>query len=183
MNTFTKSLLVLVLLTVSAFAQALPGAFQQLLDQTNMQFSMPSDFQATPIINSEDVAYDFAISSYTAAIEIRYHILPIDRTQNNSNKLYEPMMTTMGLNISNGKVIKPERYPQEGLKSEFGADAGCTGLVPVDSQFGKGFKLCVISVIHKDNVADAYVFYLYNDPKAIMGALSTGNIFHALRFK
>jgi len=183
MNTFTKALLVSALLTLSASAQSLPGAFQQLLDQTSMQFSMPPDFQAASIVNNEDVGYDFAVRSNTGDIEIRYRIWPIDKTQKNPNNLYEPMITTMGLNISNGKVIQLERYPADGLKSEFGADAGCTGLVPIDSQFGKGFKLCVISVIHKDNIADAYVFYLYNDPKTIMSALSTGNVFHALKFK
>ena len=183
MNSFVKSFVVFVTITVAAKAQTLPDAFQQLLNQTNMQFSIPPNFEPTPIINSGDLAYDFALKSITAELEIRYRIWPIDKNQKNPNDLYGPMMTTMGLNISNGKMIRPEQYPTESVKNEFGADAGSTGLVPVDSPFGRGFTICVISVIHKDNVADAYVFYLYNDPKTIMGALSTGNIFHALKFK
>jgi hypothetical protein len=183
MNSFLKSFFVFIAITVATNAQTLPDAFQQLLNQTNMQFSMPQDFEATPIINNGDVAYDFALKSVTAELEIRYRIWPIDKNQKNPNDLYGPMMTTMGLNISNGKIIQPQQYPTESVKSEFSADAGSTGLVPIDSQFGKGFKLCVISVIHKDNVADAYVFYLYNDPKTIMQALTSGNIFHALKFK
>jgi len=183
MNSFLKSFFVFITISVAVNAQTLPDPFQQLLNRTNMQFSMPPDFETIPIINNGDVAYDFALKSHTAELEIRYRIWPIDKNQKNPNDLYGPMMTTMGLNISNGQMIRPEQYPTESVKSEFGADAGSTGLVPVDSQFGKGFKLCVISVIHKDNVADAYVFYLYNDPKTIMGALTTGNIFHALKFK
>ena len=116
-------------------------------------------------------------------MEIRYRIWPIDMQQTNPNELFEPMLITMALNISNGTMIQPRRYPPESVKQEFGADDGSTGLVPTNSDFGKGYKQCMISVIHKDNVADAYVFYLYNNQDEIMGALTTGKVFHALTFK
>jgi hypothetical protein len=183
MNSYLKSIFVLLTICIFANAQPLPKAFQQLLNQTNMQFSIPPEFTATPIIQNGDVVYDFAVESKTTGLEIRYRIWPVDKKQKNPNTLFEPMLITMGLNISNGKMIQPQRYPTESVKQEFGADAGSTGLVPTDSDFGKGYKACMISVIHKDNVADAYVFYLYNDQSAIMTALTTDKVYHALKFK
>jgi len=183
MNAFLKSLVALIAISIFANAQSLPKPFQQLLDQTNMQFSIPPDFAATPIVQNEDVSYDFAVKSKTTGLEIRYRIWPIDIEQKNPNALFEPMLVTMGLNISNGKMIQPHSYPTESVKKEFGADAGSTGLVPCNSEFGKGYKQCMISVIHKDNVADAYVFYLYNNQNDILGALTTEKVYHALKFK
>ena len=183
MNSSLKTWLVLLITILPLNAQTLPEAFQRLLVQTKMQFSIPPNFTATPIIDNGDVVYDFAVKSITTDLEIRYRIWPVDKTPKNPNSIFEAMLITMGLNISNGKIIEPSRYPPESVKQEFGADAGCSGLVPVDSEFGKGYRSCMISVIHKDNVADAYVFYLYNDRGAIMQALTTDKVYHALRFK
>jgi hypothetical protein len=183
MNSSLKSFFFLFTLAISANAQSLPKTFQQLLNKTNMQYSIPPDFTPTPVVDNGDVVYDFAIKSNSTGLEIRYRIWPIDKTLKNPNAVFEAMLVTMAMNISNGKMIHPQRFPQESVKLEFGADAGSTGLVPTNSEFGKGFKGCMLSVIHKDNVADAYIFYLYNTQDEIMGALSTDNIFHALKFK
>jgi len=183
MNSFLKSLFVLLTISIFAYAQPLPKTFQELLNQTNMQFSLPPDFTSTPIIQNGDVVYDFAIKSKTSSLEIRYRIWPVDKKQKNPNALFEAMLVTMGLNISNGKVMKPHAYPTESVKKEFGADAGSTGLITTDSDFGKGYKQCMISVIHKDDVADAYVFYLYNTQDEIMGAITAEKVYHALKFK
>jgi hypothetical protein len=179
MNSILKSLILVTIIAIIANAQT----FDQLLNQTNMQFSIPPSFEAVSIINNPDVNYDFAIKSATAPLEIRYRIWPVDMEQKNLNSIYEAVFITMGLNISNGKMIKSQPYPPESVKAEFGADAGRSGVVPIGSEFGKGYRFCLISVIHKDNVADAYVFYLYNDQRTIMGALTTDNIYHALKFE
>ena len=144
---------------------------------------MPPNFRAAPVLNNENVVYDFAIKSNTTELEIRFRIWPVEKKEKNPNALYVPMLVTMGLNISNGQMMKPRQYPTESVKKEFRADAGSSGLVPVSSEFGKGYKQCLISVIHKDNIADAYVFYLYNEQKTILAALTTDNIYHALKFK
>jgi hypothetical protein len=179
MNSILKSFILVTIIAITTNAQT----FDQLLNQTNMQFSIPPDFVEVPIINNADVSYDFAIKSNTAALEVRFRIWPIDRKQKNPNAIYHAMLVTMGLNISNGQMIKSQQYPAQSVKAEFGADAGSSGVVPIGSEFGKGYRFCLISVIHKDNVADAYVFYLYNDQRTIMGALTTDNIYHALTFQ
>ncbi len=179
MNSFLKSFTLVTIIAIAANAQT----FQQLLTHSNMQFSIPPDFVEAPVLNNGDVNYDFAVKSNTAALEIRFRIWPIDRKQKNPNAIYHAMLVTMGLNISNGQMIKSQQYPAESVKAEFGADAGSSGVAPIGSEFGKGYRFCLISVIHKDNVADAYVFYLYSDQRTIMGALSTDNIYHTLTFK
>jgi len=177
--------LFILLFAFSSFAgaQGLPNNFRQLLNKAKMQFTMPPGFKATPVLDNGDVVYDFAVKSNTSGLEIRYRIWPIDMTVTNPNALFEPMLITMGLNISGGKMVQPQRYPDESVKEEFGADAGCTSAVPVNSDFGKGYTKCMFSAIHKDNVADAYIFYLFDNQDEIMSALTTERVFHALKFK
>jgi hypothetical protein len=68
------------------------------------------------------------------------------------------------------------------VRKEFGADAGATTVVSCDSDFGKGYMNCLISVIHKKDIADAYVFFLFDDPQVVGEAIMTDATYHALRF-
>ncbi len=167
-------------------AQSLPDSFQQLLQQNGMRFTVPSGFVRTPVVANGDVEYDFALKSETVKLEIRYRIWPFDahsQGKPNRNSMFMTMLMTMGLNISNGIEPKATRYPPDDVKREFGADAGGSCAVRTDSEFGTGYKFCVISVIHKDDVADAYVFYLCDDPTVAMRAIGTESIYHALTFR
>ncbi|HXF90713.1 MAG TPA: hypothetical protein VNJ29_02150 [Candidatus Nitrosotenuis sp.] len=164
-------------------AQILPKKFWNLLQENKMMYSLPSGFVQTPIITNSDVEYDFAIKSKDKKMEIRYKIWPIIRPEQNSNNMSDAMLLTMALNISNGKMVTPNQFPEQSVKEEFGADKGSTTMVPTDSEFGKGYKMCMINVIHKENVADAYTFYLFDDPKTLIQVMGNMAVFHALKFK
>lgn len=152
-----------------------------------MRFSLPSGFTPTPVLVSEDVVYDYAIKSKSEKLEIRYRIAPfrqtVEKLNAEANMIYRGMIITMGLNISDGKQPPYQAYPDESVREEFGADAGGTSYVECNSEFGKGYDKCLISVIHKNNVADAYAFFLFDDLQVLQTALMTDKIYHALRFK
>jgi hypothetical protein len=178
--------ILLLLLACQLYAQSIPDKFQRLLQQNAMQFSMPPGFVSTPVIENGDVGYDFAIKSSTTKLEIRYRIWPMNEAMQNDPKrnwIYQTMVETMGLNISNGQLIQTKQYPQSDVKVEFGADGGITGTVRTDSKFGRGYKICMISAIHRDNVGDAYAFFLCDDPNVLMKALFANNVYHALKFR
>jgi len=164
-------------------AQILPKKFWNLLQENKMVYSIPRNYSQTPVLKNDDVEYDFAIKSKDNTLEIRYRIWPIIRLQQNSNTLSDGMLLTMALNISGGKMVNPQPFPKENVEEEFGADKGFTAMVPTNSEFGKGYKMCMINVIHKENVADAYTFYLFDDPQSLMQVLGNSEVFHALKFK
>ena len=180
------SCILLLLIGYQVHAQGIPDNFRRLLLQNAMQFTMPPGFVSIPVVENGDVVYDFAIKSTTAKLEIRYRIWPMDKAMRSDPKrnwIYQTMVETMGLNISNGHVIETRKYPEGDVKAEFGADGGVTGTVRTDSQFGRGYKVCMISAIHKDNVGDAYAFFLCDDPNVLMKALFTDDVYHALKFR
>lgn len=186
----TRTIIAILILLLGAFlfalAQSLPDNFQRLLQQNSMLYAIPSGFVSTPVIDNGGVVYDYAIKSKTAKLEIRYRIWPIGKELMDDPKrnwMYYSTLITIALNISNGQMIQPKPYPKADVKAEFGADGGSSGAVRTDSDFGKGYKYCLISVIHKDDVADAYTFFLYNDQKTLMDAIFTDKTYHALKFK
>ena len=169
----------LLVLVVPCKSQNLSQNFHGLLKKHSMQFALPPGFEVTPVVDNGDVVYDYAVRSKTKHLEIRYRIWPIDENPCD----FEAMAITMGLNISDGNIMQTKHYPRQDVKAEFGADDGLAGMVRVDSDFGKGYKVCSISVIHKDNVADAYVFFLADDPKTLLSAFFDEKAYHALRFR
>jgi hypothetical protein len=52
----------------------------------------------------------------------------------------------------------------------------------VTGDFGKGYKYCSAVAIHKDNLADAYYFYLSNNLSDFTSDKLI-SIFHAMKFK
>jgi hypothetical protein len=164
---------------VHLHAQGLPDNFQRLLRQNSLRFALPPGFESTPVIDNGDVRCDYAIKSKDTKLEIRYRIWPI--TDGDSN--YVTMAVTMGLNISNGQIMETRHYPMPDVTTEFGADEGCSGMVQNDSEFGTGYKFCIISVVQKHRVASAYTFFLFDDPKIAIDAIVNNATYHALRFE
>jgi hypothetical protein len=190
MKTPTTSLTICVLLLAAVVlgrGQTIPTAFSRLLDANSLRYAIPPGFTSTPVITNRDVEYDCAVRSKTKKLEIRYRIWPLkqsDQAANSDiNSIHQAMLLTMALNISNGQQGPTQAYPSNSVREEFGADAGSTTMISCNSDFGKGFQKCLISVIHKDNVADAYVFFLFDDLKVVTQALMTDEIYHALRFR
>ncbi len=181
------SLLLLFMIGGAAWCQSSSPRLSDLLEAGSLQYAMPSGFDSAPVIDNHDVLYDFAIKAKSKKLEIRYRIWLLRQTDEteepNSGLLFEAMLETMALNISNGRPGPVHDYPANSVREEFGADAGATTIISCNSDFGKGYKKCLISVIHKEGVADAYAFFLFDDLKAIQEALMTDKIYHALRFK
>ncbi len=159
--------------------QGLPADFQKLLGQNSLRYAIPSGFKSAPVKDNPDVKYDFAVKSTSEKLEIRYLIERSQQTQD----LHSIMAMTMGLNISDGENRQPKEYPLDAVKAEFGADAGCSTIVHCNSAFGKGYKFCMISTIHRNNLADAFAFFLADDLQVLMKAIATDKVYHALRFK
>jgi len=192
-------LLALCGIAIPAFAQRIstPGSpgqeFESVLRQASMTFSLPKDFSVVPVADNPDVRYQYAISSKSVKLEIRYLIQPLTSAmqeyQKNGKKgadpnaLYGPLLLTMCLNLSGGAGCTPSAFNPEDVKSEFGADAGLTAFVRLDSDFGKGYKVCLINVIHLQNKADAFTFFLFDDLPSVQSYCLRDDVFHALRFK
>ena len=174
----------------ASFAIAQDSTFHNKLNRYSLSFKMPTGFKKVPVKENRDVVYDYAVRNETGTFEIRYRVLPIDtstavlnETRVNPNRIFSSMLVAMMLNISGGKMGNHGFFDSSAVKEEFNANSGATGFVEVNSAFGEGYSFCMINVIHRDDIADAYIFYLFNDKSEVVKTLNREDVFHAFKFK
>lgn len=179
-----------------------------------MVLTPPPGWVETPLIANKWLTYDYALRYPGRRLEVRYSVetmAPLladyelgkkDKAhlQVNPNTLFGQYYIGTMLNVRGINFETPDgdaafraelakglnEFPDKAIKAEFGADWGAvTPLVP-NAEFGQDFKHCLLVGLHKDNAADAYVYYLYDDQKdltdVVMGDPKKA-AFHSLRFQ
>jgi hypothetical protein len=175
----------------------LPKKFTDLLSITKMTFNQPDEYSEIQVIENQQMNYEYAIINNAKDFEIRYAIRPLDEmiknynereknkkpgdTNIHPNKLHTATFQAVVFNVSGGKFPKIGEFNPESVKKEFNADWGALTMVEVGKEFGTNYKYCFLIAIHKDDVGDAYCFYLSNTKEGITKNMQAP--FHALRFK
>ena len=183
---------------LTAFSvKELPKPFSELLDRAKMTFGKTNELVETKPIENRQMNYEYALITRSKDFEVRYAIRPLDnlieeynKSERNKqpgdinihpNKLYVALFQTTVLNISNGQLPEPTIFDKEAVKEEFNADWGATVFVEVGKEFGQNYKYCLVVAIHKDNVGDAYCFYLSEKKENIDNNMK--KLFQSLKFK
>lgn len=170
--------------------------FDNLLQRSALSFIQPPGFDSIGITENSAMEYEYALKHRSKNFEVRYAIRPLDtllqqyqdKEQNkqpgdinlNPNNLYATLLKTTTLNISNDYLPEMVVFDKAAVKEEFNADWGGTTYVEVGKEFGKGYKYCMIVAIHKDNVADAYLFFLSDNADNFNDIML--DAFHSLKF-
>jgi len=202
MKKFNLLLLLIILLsfTNSGFSQTneLPNDFKKLLKRANMTFDMPSGLVEAEIIDNYQMGYQYALKYPDKKFEVRYSINPLDNdleryeeglkedgtsTALHPNDYYRSSIYAIIANVSDGKVQSPDfvTFPKESVKKEFNADWGATMMIEVGETFGQDYKYCLIVALHKDNQADAYYFYLGDNPEEFPELMQ--EMYYSLKFE
>lgn len=161
-----------------------------------MTFEMPKGFVETSVVANSRMNYDYAIKHETKHFEVRFALRPLndlikaykeleknkkDGDINlNPNKFYQTSLQATVLNISGGQMPQFSQFPPQAVKAEFNAEWGATSFFEVGKEFGQTYKYCMVVAIHKDNLADAYYFYL-SDKQETINELAEP-VFHCLKF-
>lgn len=194
---FCHMILLLFIFTISISANtSKSNDFTQTLNEHNMIFTMPKDFKQISIKDNENVSYQHAIKSKKVKLEIRYSIFSLKeklkeyKEWENSNKKnsiltdpnqhYSIFSQVVIENIAGSENSKLTLFDKKNVKDEFNADWGGTTLVEPKSDFGKGYKYALITALHKDNIADVYIFFLFDDLKTVQKEIT--QTFYNLRF-
>ena len=172
-------------------AHATQNSFQGLLDEAGMQFDHPQGFEEIQVEPNELLAYEHAVRYQDGSLEIRYIIRPLHRLQIDyddphssapePNEMFRMLFDTLSGRLSGGRY-NPDRtlHPSEARKS-FSADWAALSAFDVEKPFAPDYQQALFLAIHKDQQADAYVVFLYNDYQRVK-ALINKNL-ATLRFK
>ncbi len=190
---FVSLIISLIIINFHSSGQNLQE-FKELLHDCDMHITIPPGFEESTVKENGDMDYDYAIKYPDKDFELRYAIRPIryksyandtirremESQRGFRNSAYGTVLQTIILNITGGIDYKIQVFDKDAVKKEFNADWGATSFVDLHSDFGKGFKYCMIVTIHKNDVADAYYFYLSNSKDKFSENMNP--LFHTLQF-
>jgi len=148
-----------------------PADFPTLAAGAGLDYQQPEGFEQTPVLTNPLWPYEHSV--HKPGVEIRYAIRPIERMEIAYDDPHSnapdpdhifPMMfqTLIGL-LSNGKHSPSREYPPEQASSKFNADWAAAALFDLDKRFSDRYKLALMIAMHKNQMADAYTIYLFDD--------------------
>lgn len=171
--------------------------FNELLTRGDLIFIQPENFTSVEIVDQKNMQYEYALKHTTKNFEVRYAIRPLDeliktyeKKEKNKkegdinihpNTLYKTLLQSTTMNISGGYLPEMVVFDSLAVRQEFNADWGATTYVEVGNAFGANYKYCITVAIHKNNVADAYLFFLSDNTENFDDIMLTA--FHSLKFK
>lgn len=169
--------------------------FKALLDDCGMVVSIPEGMVECNIVTNDDMEYEYAVKYPDKNFELRYAIRPIRYKEYANedikqefeniapfrNSSYAIILQTVILNITGGNDFPVQVFETKAVNNEFNADWGATTFIQLNSDFGKGYKYCLIVAIHKKDVADAYYFYLSDTTDHFSKNMQP--LFHTLKFE
>jgi hypothetical protein len=169
---------------------------------------MPKNAVPVPIVKNRQMHYEYAVTFKDQPMEIRYSLAPMGYSvaeaytggkgvtrrpiKPTDNDLMAKTIAFVVATNAGGGVRNPNLninfFKPEAVKREFGADWGGTmAFEIVNDSFGTHYKYCIMTVLHKNDVASAYVFYLSdtkdNMRKLMAEFVATTGGFYALKFK
>ena len=173
--------------------------FLKLCNYSDMTYSIPEGFKPVEVKQNPDLTYQYAVKHKNKKLEIRYSIFPLkeqvkayNEYLNNSSKkkivLMDPNMDhelvaiTNVMNISRSeKTEEINTCKPDIVKHDFNADWGSSYYIENNSEYGKDYKYSLVVALHKKDIANAFVVYLFDDDKDISNEMLSS--FNNLKFK
>ena len=165
--------------------------FARLIKESALVFQLPRTFTEIEIDPQVSFPYEKAIYSAQYQVEVRYALRPLKRIRVDyedphgaapqPNHLFSMMFTALLGELSRGGDTPYREFPQQQAKSLFHADWAALALLDVDPEFSSRYPYCFLLAIHKNNVADAYLFILFQDYNNIKPLLP--KLYASIRFQ
>lgn len=176
------------------------SGFLAILEQASITFVKPANTVEIPVVVNDELNYQYAIKDTVSNIEIRYLVYPLQEMVKKYNgphadtgfQAIDPNMIHTNLLLVYCYKIQDKELnvqtmpdihelPHGTVDQEFNADWGAEVNVQPCDEFGQKNKYCTIFEIHKDNTADAFIMFLYNNKDTFEDLVKSD--FHSLKFK
>ncbi|MFV2061526.1 MAG: hypothetical protein ACC653_12645 [Gammaproteobacteria bacterium] len=151
--------------------------FSKLLQEGGLELKKPASFTQRVVHYDTTFPYEYVLRHNNDLMEIRYSIRPIDRVKieyqdpHNSapqpNYLFNMMFESIITQLASTGFNPRREYPVEQSSSRFNAGWAAAAVVDVSTQYSTMFRHALLLALHKDDLADAYVVFLYNDYQKI----------------
>ncbi len=176
-------------LLLSSFSQ--PGgnnSFFTIVEKGGIIFSKPAVTKEVTVILNDELNYQYAFNDTVNNIEIRYLVYPLQEAEKHFNgphadtgiERIDPNFIHTNLLLAYAYRVQGKEMNVDGtmpeiheishaaVQKEFNAEWGAYVDVQPCDEFAQKYKYCSILAIHKDNLADAFIIYLYDNKDAFL---------------
>ena len=168
-----KLLLGFWLAVISSLSLASPVSFEYLLDEAGMRYQAPEGFSVAQIEPNDLLSYEHAVRDPEGRLEVRYLIRPIQRLEidyddphnpaPDPNDMFRMLFDTLSGRLSGGRYNPDKTLHPEEARNKFHADWAALSVFDVEQSFSGRYRQALFLAMHKDQQADAYVVFLFND--------------------
>jgi hypothetical protein len=147
--------------------------FEDLLDEGALTYVEPEGFTEVRPGTNPLLPFERAMRAADESLEIRYVIRPVARAKveyddphnaaPDPNHLYAMMFRALLDELADGGNAPLREYPPEQALEKFNADWAAAAVFDVDRRFSDTFHQALLIAMHKDQRADAYMIFLFDD--------------------
>jgi len=156
------------------------------LVRTGTEFNHPGNLRSIPADANDFIPHHVAFENARQDYEVRYFFVPLDSTSTyyNRQKALDPLAELADPNeycqmamelavqhASKNKVHNFQIMERNSLKSIYRADWGATQQVDLVNE-EIPFQFCQVICLHKNDLADVYIYYLTNDKNQLMEVMA-----------
>ena len=148
-------------------------AFDRLLLESGLQIESRRNFIDIPIQTNPVLPYEHAMRHSSGALELRFIVRPLSRitidytdphnAAPEPNHLFPLLFESMINRLSVGSDTPSSTLPEAEAQSSFNAHWAAASVFDVDPKFASGYRNALLIGMHKNQMADAYTLFLFND--------------------
>ena len=173
----------LLLLALSARAPAAldsddSPSFASLLEESGLRLDRGHDFVEVPVSASAILPYEHALRHDSDRLELRFIVRPLNRITIEYNDphnaapepnhlfplLFESMTNALA---AEGADAPSTVFTEAEARRHFNADWAAVAAFDVDPDYAGGFANALLVAMHRNELADAYTLFLYDDYAAV----------------
>ena len=149
------------------------GAFDQLLLESGLRMERRDQFFDLVPRANDILPYEHAMRHKSGQLEVRFIVRPLSRIEieyndpHNAapepNHLFPLLFESLTNRLAVGSHAPSNTFSEEHAKKTFNAQWAAVSVFDTDPEFTGGYRNGVLLALHRNDLADAYTLFLYDD--------------------
>ena len=162
---------------------AADDSFASLLVEGELLFNPPPGFERLPPGRTAVMDYEQALRSPDGKLEIRIAVRPLKRlvidyddphgAVPNPNHIFPLVFESLATRLSGGSHAPSNAYPPDRAREKFNADWAAAAVFDTVEEFQTERKQGLLVAIHRNQVSDAYLVFLFDDYATVKEIMKT----------
>jgi hypothetical protein len=150
--------------------------------ESGLRIESRNAFAEVPIQQNSVLPYEHAMRHESGALELRFIVRPLARIEieyndpHNAapepNHLFPLLFESLTQRLAANNDTSSNTLSEIEAKDKFNAQWAAVAAFDVDPEFSREFKNAILLGMHKNDMADAYTLFLYNDPESAKPLIS-----------